>query len=56
MLMTEQVVKGNLELVWLGTAEGVWCRPGNGEKIRKKLLNRGGFSQFTCLFSLFLTL
>ena len=51
MLMTEQVVKGNLELVWLGTAEGVWCRPGNGEKIRKKLLSNKKLKEYFAYFN-----
>lgn len=39
MMMQTEVIKGNLELVWLGEAEGVWCRPGRGEELREKLLD-----------------
>lgn len=39
MLMTEQVIKGSIELVWLGEGEGVWCRKGKGKYLRDKLYN-----------------
>lgn len=39
MLMTEQVIKGSIELVWLGEGEGVWCRKGKGKYLRDQLYN-----------------
>lgn len=39
MLMTEQVIKGSIEPVWLGEGEGVWCRKGKAKDLRKKIKN-----------------
>ena len=39
MMMQDEVIKGNLELVWIGEAEAVWSRPGKSEELRNKLLN-----------------
>ena len=46
MLMTEQVIKGNLELLWLGEAEGVWCRKGKSEYLIKKLFNNTNLQEY----------
>ncbi len=37
MLMTEQVLIGSIEPVWLGEGEGVWCRKGKAKDLRKKI-------------------
>lgn len=39
MMMQDEVIKGNLELVWIGEAEAVWSRPGKSEELKSKLLN-----------------
>ena len=39
MMMQDEVIKGNVELVWIGEAEAVWSRPGKSEELRNKLLN-----------------
>ena len=46
MLMTEQVIKGNIEPVWLGEGEGVWCRKGEGKYIRDMLFNNSNLQDY----------
>ena len=46
MMMTEEIIKGNLEPLWMGECEGVWCRKGRGDYIRKKLFDNSELQEY----------
>jgi hypothetical protein len=46
MKMTEEMIKGNLELVWLGENEGVWCRKDKGSRLRENLFNNSELKKY----------